>query len=123
MYLKKEVLPLFYDWVSTFPKLVSMDDAKKYGMFFVANNIDPNKVESRGEVYKLFEDVKTYGEVQKSMFARQMKQDEMLRLENLCTVARGVIWAIEHDALDSIKYDPIDSWGMDILKVGKEYSM
>lgn len=123
MYLKKEVLPSFHNWINSLKNPINIDDAKQYGMYFIAKYIDPKKSDSRGDVYDLFEDIKKYGEIKKLLYGNQMKSDDTLRTENLCKVSQGIIWAVQHDGFDSIKYDPIKKWGIDIEKAGKEPSM
>ena len=43
-----------------------------------------------------------------------------LQTNNLSILAWCVTWAMEHDAFDLLKYDPIGEWGGDITH-GKEH--
>lgn len=116
MYLKKEILPKFTQWAESLKTAVAIGDAKRYAQYFINNTIDPSKVPSRGAVYDLFESLYEYYEMHKVLHAGRISPEEMLRIDNLHNLAYGVVWAMEHDAFDVVKYDPITHWGMDIKK-------
>lgn len=114
MYLEDEILPKFHQWVNSLSTPVTMKEAKKYAKFFIAKYIDPAKAGTRGAVYDLFEDVYEYAQMRKLLHAGQMDAMETLRTTNLHDLAYGIVWAMEHDGFDTVKYDPITQWGMDI---------
>lgn len=113
-YLEKEVLPIFKQWTDSMSTVVSMKDAKKYGRFFIANYIDPVKAGSRGAIYDLFEDLEEYAGVHSLIYAGKIPEPEHIKLKNFETLAKGIVWAMEHDGFDSVKYDPIQTFGPDI---------
>lgn len=114
MYVEKEVLPIFRKWVESMVNVVPMSDARRYGQFFVANHIDPARIESRGEVYDFFEKVENYAEMKKAMYSGAMDSQDAVRCENMETLAKGIIWAVQHDGFDAVKHDPIKMWGSEI---------
>ena len=120
MYLKNEVLPTFNAWVNSLDSLVDIEKAKKYAKYFIAKHIDPTKAQTRGAVYDLFEDVYEYAEMKKVIEKGQIDGAHMLRIDNLSILAKCIVWAIEHDGFDTVKYDTIDKWGMDILSVNED---
>lgn len=120
MYLEDVVLPKFSEWVQSLDHIVPMEHGKKYARYFVVNNIDPSQIKSRGEVYNLFEKVYEYAEMKKIMNKGKMDKSESMCTDNLYTLANCIVWIMEHDAFDSIKYEPITEWGDDILE-GKEH--
>lgn len=114
MYLKREILPQFTKWLSGIGHEICDDDAMKYARDFLKNYVDPKKAGTRGGVYDLFEDVHKYAKMKKLLYAGQMSADEHIKTNNLETVSEAVTWAVQHDAFDVMKYDPITHWGKDI---------
>lgn len=117
MYCETEVLPKFFKWVHEIKEVVPMDEARKYGQFFIANHIDAEKVGTRGALYDYFEKVKHYADMQKLINHGKLSAEDALIAENTCVLSRGIIWATQHDGFDDVKYDPISEWGMDIERM------
>jgi len=117
MYLEEKVLPTFIQWVKSLKEPVDMKDAKKHARYFIRTHIDPVKATSRGAVYDLFESVSDYYKMHKVLNPGTMSAAETLLADNMHALASGVVWAMEHDAFDLVKYDPIPTWGPDILRV------
>jgi len=114
MYLKQEVLPTFYEWISSLDKPVPLEEAKKYARYFIVNHIDPVKAGSRGCVYDLFESVVEYAQIKQLLHQNQLDNLAVMHINNLENIANGIVWCVEHDGFDTVKYDPITQWGMDI---------
>lgn len=116
-YLRMEVLPIFEKWVTTeFPKLVETKEAFKWGQKFIKAHINPTKISSRGEVYNLFEDVAEYAEAKREIYFPRLNDKEQMDLQNMESLAWGIVWAIDHDGFDTVKYNKIDKWGSDIME-------
>lgn len=109
-YLLTEVLPSFVNYTNSVSAVVSMDNARYYGQHFLKYHIDPNRINSRGDVYEEFEKFRSYAEVSKLINPGA----ETAQTQNMHVLANGVIWALEHDAFDCIKWDSFSDWGMDI---------
>lgn len=114
MYLQKEVLPVFTKWVEAQKELVPMEDVKRYGQYFVANYVEPTLISSPGEVYDFFEKIATYKAIETELKEGVMSEQELMVSENMKNLSDGIYWAMEHDALDRIKYEPIKEWTKDI---------
>lgn len=114
MYLKNDVLPTFEQWVRSQNNPVLMADAKRLARGFLLKHVNPASAHTRGAVYELFENVANYADTRLSLYGNRLDQAETLCLENMHVLARGIVWAVEHDGFDQVKYDPITQWGKDI---------
>ncbi len=117
MYLQEKILPAFVQWVKSLKEPVCMKDAKKHARYFIKNHINPTEIPSRGAVYDLFESLSEYYEMHKILHKGAMTAEDVKFFDNMYTLSSGVVWAMEHDAFDLVKYDPIPTWGPDILRV------
>ena len=115
MYLEKEVLPKFVKWINSLSEAVNIGDAKDYARFFIKNYIEPAKAQSRGSVYDFFEDLCKYADINKVVNAGNMNAADIMKNSNMHTISQGIVWVIEHDGLDAVKYDALTTWGYDIL--------
>lgn len=111
-YLEKEVLPIFRKWVGDTTQLVPMKHAKKYGQYFIAHHIDPRKVENRGEIYDFFEKLADYVDMHETITG-----NKDMHSENMRTLALGIVWAVQHDGFDYVKYEAVQNWGEDIVNM------
>lgn len=119
MYLEKEVLTKFIKWINSLPAAVSMADAKKHAKFFIHKYIDPAKAGSRGAVYDFFEELCSYADMNKSIHAGQMNAADVMKNDNMSTISQGIVWMMQHDGFDTVKYDALTKWGHDILSQTK----
>jgi len=122
MYLEEKVVPTFVQWVKSLKEPVDMKDAKSYARYFLRNHVDPVKAESRGAVYDLFESVSDYYEMHKVLNPGGLSAAEKLFADNMSVISKGMVWSMEHDAFDLVKYDPVPTWGPDILRVDMRFT-
>jgi len=113
----QEVLQKFNQWVDTLTHPISMEQAKDYAVYFIANHINAAKVGTRGAVYDLFESVREFADMKKRMYVNQLDATETMKTDTMRNIAYAIVWAVEHDGFDTVKYDPISKWGMDISKM------
>ena len=118
MYLEKEILPAFSKFVESISEPVSLDNAKGYAQNFLAKCVSAAKAGSRGAVYDLFESVAEYAKMKKILEEERVDSRVAMQTHNMLTIARCIVRAMEHDAFDTLKYDPITQWGADIKTAG-----
>lgn len=109
-YLNNEVMPEFIKYINSKSEMMTLDDARYHGQHFLKDYVDPSRVDSRGDIYETFEKIKDYAEVHKMINQGR----ETVQSSNMSILANGIIWALEHDAFDCIKWEPFSEWGMDI---------
>lgn len=116
MDLKEQVFPIFKNWVDTMAQPVPMKHAKNLGRYFIANHIPATAVDCRGEIYEAFEDISVYADTHTALHKAQMSEADRIRCENMETLAKGIVWAIEHDGFDVVKYEAFGEYGPDIMQ-------
>lgn len=109
-YMKDRVIPQFVTWVNGIQEEVQLEEAMQMGREFIKSTVDVNSIKNRGELYDAFEELKSYAKL--SLHLRE--QGSALVYTNMQTLAQGVIWAVQHDGFDSVKYLPLSAWGVDI---------
>lgn len=114
MYMEQKVLPAFRTTIDQMKELLAMKDAQTHGQKFIGNYIDPGMITSRGEVYDYFKKVRDFADMNITLNGERMQSAERMHAENMYTLARGIMWAVEHDGFDLIKHMPVEKWGYDI---------
>ena len=114
-YIKNTVMPQFGAWCKGFIEQLPEDDVMSNARLFLKNHVDVTMLKNRGEVYEAFEDLKTFAKLAKVINASSPQ--DALYYDNMETLAQGIVWCVEHDGFDLVKYDDFTSWGKDIVGV------
>lgn len=94
---------------------LEMEEAQREGQAFIADYVPPTMIANRRELYDMFKKLSDYAKMHMAMHMNTMSEPEKLKYHNMCTLAKGIKWAVEHDGHDLVRDQPVQEWGHDIM--------